>query len=111
LNTTNNCIFIRGNHDELVLHWLKDNKDNPLWHKHGGEATVKVMKVDDSTKQLHTILLSLDDYYLDKKNRLFVHAGFTNMNGVAYEFFSKTILLGQNPLGNCLVTRPKHQTQ
>jgi serine/threonine protein phosphatase 1 len=55
-------------------------------------------------------LLSLDDYYLDKKNRLFVHAGFTNMNGVAYEFFSKTILLGQNPLGNCLVTRPKHQT-
>jgi serine/threonine protein phosphatase 1 len=47
LNTTNNCIFIR-NHDELVLHWLKDNKDNPLWHKHGGEATV--MAIDDSTK-------------------------------------------------------------
>jgi serine/threonine protein phosphatase 1 len=91
LNTTNNCVFIRGNHDELVLHWLKDNKDNPLWYKHGGEATVMAYeKVDDSTKQLHIdFLSSLNDYYLDEKNRLFVHAGFTNMNGVAYEFFPK----------------------
>jgi serine/threonine protein phosphatase 1 len=39
LNTTNNCVFIRGNHDEL-LHWLRDSKDNLMWYKHGGEATV-----------------------------------------------------------------------
>jgi serine/threonine protein phosphatase 1 len=25
LNSTNNCVFIRGNHDEL-LHWLKTAK-------------------------------------------------------------------------------------
>jgi serine/threonine protein phosphatase 1 len=65
LNTTNNCIFIR-NHDELLLHWLKDNKDNLLWYKHGGEATV--MKKTIPQKQLHIdFLLSLEDYYLDKK--------------------------------------------
>jgi serine/threonine protein phosphatase 1 len=91
LNTTNTCVFIRGNHDELLLHWLKDSKDNPMWYKHGGEATVTAYaKVDATTKSLHVeFLRNLQDYYLDNKNRLFVHAGFTNMNGVAYEFYPK----------------------
>jgi serine/threonine protein phosphatase 1 len=31
----------------------------------------------------------LEDYYLDDQNRLFVHAGFTNLNGVKYEYFPK----------------------
>jgi serine/threonine protein phosphatase 1 len=31
----------------------------------------------------------LENYYLDDKNRLFIHAGFTNMNGIAYEYFPK----------------------
>jgi serine/threonine protein phosphatase 1 len=93
LKTTNNCVFIRGNHDELLLHWLNDNIDNLMWYKHGGEATVIAYeKIDDVTKQIHIdFLLSLEDYYLDKKNRLFVHAGFTNMNGVAYEFYPKLL--------------------
>lgn len=91
LKTTNKCIFIRGNHDELLLHWLKDGKDNDLWHKHGGEATMLAYEeVAKAHKQLHVdFLLSLDDYYLDEKNRLFVHAGFTNMNGIRYEYFPK----------------------
>ncbi|MCW2118272.1 metallophosphoesterase [Flavobacterium sp. 7A] len=91
LRSTNNCIFIRGNHDELLLHWLRDGKDNELWFEHGGEATLNAYEsVDKVTKQLHIdFLLSLDDYYLDNKNRLFLHAGFTNMNGVKYEYFSK----------------------
>jgi serine/threonine protein phosphatase 1 len=91
LNSTNNCIFIRGNHDELLLNWLKDGKDNPLWYKHGGEATVLAYEnVDDKTKKIHVdFLLSLKDYHLDDRQRLFVHAGFTNMNGVKYEYFPK----------------------
>ncbi|MCG9791841.1 metallophosphoesterase family protein [Flavobacterium algicola] len=91
LKTTNNCVFIRGNHDELLLLWLKDGKDNALWFEHGGEATLTAYEdVDRVTKQLHIdFLLSLDDYHLDEKNRLFVHAGFTNMNGVKYEYFPK----------------------
>lgn len=91
LKSTNNCVFIRGNHDELLLHWLKDNKDNELWYQHGGEATVLAYEnVDKTIIQLHiNFLISLDDYYLDEKNRLFVHAGFTNMNGIKYEYFPK----------------------
>jgi serine/threonine protein phosphatase 1 len=91
LKTTHNCIYIRGNHDELLLHWLNDSKDNLLWYKHGGEATVLAYeKVNATTKKKHIKFLeSLEDYHLDEENRLFIHAGFTNMNGVHFEYFPK----------------------
>jgi serine/threonine protein phosphatase 1 len=91
LGTKNNCIFIRGNHDELLLHWLNDSKDNLLWYKHGGEATVLAYeKTNTATKQRHIeFLQKLEDYYLDEQNRLFIHAGFTNMNGIDFEYFPK----------------------
>jgi hypothetical protein len=41
----------------------------------------------------------------------FVHAGFTNMNGVAYEFFPK-LFYWDRTYGKLLpVIRPKYQTQ
>jgi serine/threonine protein phosphatase 1 len=68
-----------------------------MWYKHGGRSNYLLAyeKVDAVTKQLHVdFLLSLKDYYLDReKTAFFVHAGFTNMNGVAYEFL-RIILLG-----------------
>jgi serine/threonine protein phosphatase 1 len=91
LKSTNKCIFIRGNHDDLLLHWLKDSKENSMWYKHGGESTVSAYElVSAETKQKHIeFLQSLKDYHLDDKNRLFIHAGFTNMNGVTSEYFPK----------------------
>ena len=91
LNTKNNCVFIRGNHDELLLEWLENSKDNLQWYQHGGEATVLAYtNVDLETKQKHILFLkNLQNYYLDEQNRLFIHAGFTNMNGIAYEYFPK----------------------
>lgn len=94
LGTKQKCYFIRGNHDELLLDWLTGNTKNfneTMWYKHGGEATViAYSKVSDTTKNKHIeFLTSLQNYYLDEHNRLFIHAGFTNMNGVAYEYFPK----------------------
>ena len=91
LSQKQNCIFIRGNHDELLLDWLQSNRDNPLWFDHGGQATVLAYaNVDEATKQKHIdFLKNLDNYYLDSSNRLFVHAGFTNLNGVTHEYFPK----------------------
>lgn len=91
LSKKQNCIFIKGNHDDLLLEWLSKNKDNKEWYKHGGEATVLAYKnVSAKTKEKHIAFLeSLDNYYLDDKNRLFIHAGFTNMNGIDYEYFPK----------------------
>jgi serine/threonine protein phosphatase 1 len=89
LQKKQNCICIRGNHDDLLLEWLNKGKDNLMWHKHGGEATVIAYEtVDLETKQKHIeFLQSLENFYLDEQNRLFVHAGFTNMNGVDFEYF------------------------
>ncbi|MFV8465937.1 metallophosphoesterase family protein [Flavobacterium sp. LB1P62] len=89
LQKKQNCICIRGNHDDLLLEWLNKSTDNLMWYKHGGEATVIAYEtVDAETKQKHIeFLQSLDNFHLDEQNRLFVHAGFTNMNGVNFEYF------------------------
>ncbi|MBC7641917.1 MAG: serine/threonine protein phosphatase [Flavobacterium sp.] len=94
LSKTNNCIFIRGNHDQLFLDYLQNDYENlneKKWFQHGGKATVDAYKkVSLATKIKHIdFLKSLQNYYLDSQNRLFVHAGFTNVNGVDYEFFPK----------------------
>ena len=92
LKRTHNCICILGNHDELLLDWLThSSKENPLWFNHGGEATVLAYnKQSPETIQKHIeFIQSLATYYLDKENRLFVHAGFTNMNGVNFEYYPR----------------------
>jgi serine/threonine protein phosphatase 1 len=94
LEQKQNCVFIKGNHDDLLLEWLTGNEENlnkEMWFKHGGEATILAYKkVTNKTKNKHILFLkSLQDYYLDNQNRLFIHAGFTNMNGVLYEYFPK----------------------
>ena len=94
LSEQQKCIFIKGNHDELLLDWLENRHENikeELWFKHGGKATVDAyLTVSETVKQKHIAFLkSLRNYYLDAENRLFIHAGFTNMNGVSQEFFPK----------------------
>lgn len=94
LNSKQECVFIRGNHDDLLLDWLTGNTknfDETMWFHHGGEATVLgYANVSEATKQLHIdFLKSLKDYFLDDQNRLFIHAGFTNINGIDYEYFPR----------------------
>ena len=92
LNQQQNCIFIRGNHDDLLHSWLNESKDNELWYKHGGESTVLAyMDVKMGEKQSHVeFLKTLQNYHLDDRNRLFIHAGFTNLNGIDFEYFPKS---------------------
>lgn len=91
LEKTHNCIFIRGNHDELLLEWLVNKADNPMWFKHGGESTVLAYaNLSKEIIEKHIgFLKTLENYYLDSQNRLFIHAGFTNVNGVEHEYFPK----------------------
>lgn len=92
LSATHNCIFIRGNHDELLLQWLL-GKENALWHQHGGMATM--LSYSDLTAEIKSkhiaFLESLQDYFLDDDNRLFVHAGFTNLHGVGHEHYPRLL--------------------
>lgn len=84
-----NCVFIRGNHDDLLLNYLKTNTYNNEWFKHGGESTVIAYKqlTKNQLSQHIVFLENLKDYYIDEENRLFIHAGFTNLKGVEFEYF------------------------
>ncbi len=91
LNSSHSCVFLRGNHDELCLEWLMDGEENTMWLHHGGQTTVdSYAEASNEQKKLHMqFLMGLDNFHLDKKNRLFLHAGFTNMHGVLHEYFPK----------------------
>ena len=92
LKESHNCILIRGNHDELCYEWLKNGTDNPMWRQHGGQATMNsYKKIDLETKKRHlTFYENLENYHIDSDNRLFLHAGFSNLKGVQFEYFQKT---------------------
>lgn len=91
LKTTHSCVFIRGNHDELCYDWLTQNKTPEMWQIHGGEATIESYKgIAAEEKQQHIRFFeALENFYLDDENRVFIHAGFTNIKGIAYEYYER----------------------
>ncbi len=94
INEIYQCIFLRGNHDELVYDWLTGNRehfDETSWFKHGGKATMQSYElISEEVKKKHLeFLKSLKNYFIDESNNLFIHAGFTNLNGIQQEYFPK----------------------
>ena len=88
-----NCVLLRGNHDELVYDFLKTKELNPVWLKHGG-ASSKKSYANVSEEKLNRHLQfyeGLQNYYIDSENRLFLHAGFTNLHGPQYEYFPHSV--------------------
>ncbi|MCW1952599.1 MAG: serine/threonine protein phosphatase [Flavobacteriia bacterium] len=92
LDSRFNCVFLKGNHDALALDWLENGQANPQWLDHGGRATVASYQgLSAALKAEHIrFYKALKSYYIDAQNRLFVHAGFSNQKGVAFEYFEKT---------------------
>lgn len=89
LSVSYNCVFMQGNHEEMLVKWLKKEDDNELWRFHGGEVTVQAyqnISLDVIEKHI-AFLQNLQEYYIDDQNRLFVHAGFTQSRGVTFEYF------------------------
>ncbi len=91
LGKTHNCTFIRGNHDELCKNWMLNDVENPKWLAHGGQATKEsYLKAGKENWEPHLFFFSsLENTYLDENNRLYLHAGYTNLNGIAFEYFEK----------------------
>ncbi len=91
LDKTHNCTFIRGNHDELCREWLITQKENPQWLAHGGEATREsYLRANKDKWETHLeFYADLKNHYLDEDKRLFLHAGYTNLKGVEYEYFDQ----------------------
>jgi len=88
LNETNDCIFIKGNHDVWCEIWLRTGEADKTWLLHGGIPTVNsYVNMDDAQKMQHLNFLERMPYYcIDEANRLFIHAGFTSMHGPQKEF-------------------------
>jgi len=87
LSVSNECVFIRGNHDLWCGLWLDKGATNPVWLAHGGKETMNSyvqsgLLANNSHKQFFN---NLQNYYIDSQNRLFIHAGFTSMHGVGKE--------------------------
>lgn len=100
------CIFIKGNHDQLLLDYFKNNSMPEQWLHHGGKSTINAYKnIDSKTKKQHQEFLeNLTPYHIDAKNRLFVHAGFTNIKGPSLEYFPEMLHWDRTLWETALVT-------
>lgn len=87
------CIFLRGNHDELVYNFLKHGDNNSVWLQHGGKSSRdSYAKLSASAIEKHIDWFeNLMNYFVDEDNRLYLHAGFTDQHGPAYEYHPNTV--------------------
>ncbi len=88
LRETNDCIFIKGNHDLWCEEWLGTGEADSTWLVHGGRETMNSYDgIDEATKLAHlNFFEQMPYYFIDEQNRLFIHAGFTSMHGPQKEF-------------------------
>ncbi len=84
----NSCIFIRGNHDDLAHKWLESGELNQKWLEHGGQSSIDAYRNFSEKEKMQHIefFRQTFNYYKDDEERLFVHAGFTNLHGPDYEY-------------------------
>ena len=83
--------FLPGKQD--IENYLKTKQFNEEWLKHGGQSTIDAyqnVSIESLNKHID-FLENLKDYHIDQENRLFVHAGFTNVKGVDFEYFKKSL--------------------
>lgn len=78
LLTIKNHILVRANHDDWAIKWMKTGAELPIWWNQGGQRTAESYNFDyESVPQSHIDFLERAvPYYIDTKNRIFVHGGF-----------------------------------
>jgi serine/threonine protein phosphatase 1 len=76
-----NLVAVRGNHDCWLYDWLKTGSHDPYWPEFGGDATMRdyIRKEKEDDKRHLRFFENQCDYFVDEKQRLFVHAGY-NVN-------------------------------
>ncbi|RTZ48396.1 serine/threonine protein phosphatase (plasmid) [Chryseobacterium arthrosphaerae] len=77
-------LFIKGNHDDYCHKWLKSGEISMEWLLNGGTETIdSYIKTGylDSEEHLN-FFNEMFDFYIDTKNRGYVHAGFTSHSGL-----------------------------
>jgi serine/threonine protein phosphatase 1 len=87
LSARQQCVILKGNHDEWCEAWLRTGYADSSWLFHGGQSTVSgYATVASYIRQQHLHFFEqMQLYHIDESNRLFVHAGFTSMHGPQHE--------------------------
>lgn len=84
----NKPIFLRGNHDIWVDDWLNKGIEGLTWLIQGGKATKQSYL--DTGFLIHEdhrkFFRNLHNYYVDDKNRAFVHGGFVSEEGLGNDY-------------------------
>ena len=93
LSKTQNCIFIKGNHDAWCEDWLRKGNAESVWLEHGGQGTIESYQgFSTNEKKKHLAFFeAMKLYHIDDQNRLFIHAGFTAINGVEHEVHATNV--------------------
>ncbi|HEV2355336.1 MAG TPA: metallophosphoesterase family protein [Puia sp.] len=92
LERKHECVFILGNHDSWCLEWLSGAPLSRDWLFNGGQTTIasyQDISVEAKARHLE-VFKKMRLFYEDDKQRLFIHAGFTSIDGPAYEHFPDT---------------------
>jgi serine/threonine protein phosphatase 1 len=72
-----NLVYCMGNHDDWTLKHIDNPSEGYAWYEQGGKATVDSYIKNPDLKERHiNFLRNANLYYIDDKNRLFLHAGF-----------------------------------
>ena len=87
LDAAMECVFLKGNHDELCESWLRDGTIDERWLEAERTSTQQsYSQFSPAEKLRHLAFLERMSYmFVDEANRLFIHAGFTNQRGPANE--------------------------
>lgn len=85
-----NLISLRGNHDVWCWNWFTMGERPAIWTEQGGRATIEAyIKSGKIGDKVHKDFWDNQiDYFIDEENRLFVHAGFSLIDG--FENSAKT---------------------
>ena len=80
LLTIKDLIFIKGNHDVWLENWIINGTKDWLWVTQGGTATIANYGWQDDVPESHLKLIAdAPIYYIDDKNRIFVHGGISKI--------------------------------
>jgi serine/threonine protein phosphatase 1 len=88
LEQKNKCIFIVGNHDVWCQNYLKNNESPDVWLSSGGKSTVESYTSSFDRQKHINFFEQMMHYFIDSKNNLFIHAGFSSMHGPTKEHYS-----------------------
>jgi serine/threonine protein phosphatase 1 len=89
-----NCVVLKGNHDDMCEEWLKTGEYNASSYNHGGKATLQsYAHADEAIRQKHLqFYQQMKYYFVDDNNRLFLHAGFISQHGPSKEHYQSNLI-------------------